>query len=298
MTIKEKKQLTNYIKGLVRESLGEIDMPRWHNELYGINDEDYDEDFDDEDYDEEEEREPAFALHEDIKGSDLGGVFSTDDPKAAAAVRGDTDFYDDWHGEPWPERQNREDLSNLIDKRSKGEDAELGLKSGVRGDIRDRQMEKDALDNEKAESDRYDRPFGDLDDTENMWSGDPDLESDDDEDDIAGLDELRQLAESFARDSVRRILSEGKKKKKRKNKKEKTSSKDKTVVSQLNADGTNAAHYFYKLYGVENGTEAEKAAARSKGYKKAKGKKNDTGVPYKFNSKERNRLSSLLTDRG
>ena len=90
---------------------------------------------------------------------------------------------------------------------------------------------------------------------------------------------------------------EKKKKKKRKNKKEKTSSKDKTIVSQLNADGTNAAHYYYKLYGVENGTDAQKAAARSKGYKKAKGKKNDTGVPYKFTSKERNRLNSLLTDR-
>ena len=298
MTINERKQLSNYIKGLVRESLGEIDMPRWHNELYGIGDEDWDdEDFDNEEED-EEEAEPAFALHEDIKGSDLGGVFSTDDPKAAAAVRGDTDFYDDWYGEPWPERQNREDLSNLIDKRAKGEDAELGLKNYPDSISRDRQMEKDALDNEKAESDRYERPYGDLDDAENIWNGDQNLESDDDDDEIAGLDELRRLAESFARDSVRRILSEGKKKKKRKNKKEKTSSKDKTVVSQLNADGTNAAHYFYKLYGVENGTEAQKAAARSKGYKKAKGKKNDTGVPYKFTSKERNRLSSLLTDRG
>ena len=118
------------------------------------------------------------------------------------------------------------------------------------------------------------------------------------DDEIAGLDELRQLTESMARQALTEILSESKKKKgKRKNKKEKTSSKDKTVVSKLNADGTNAAHYFYKLYGVENGTDAEKAAARSKGYKKAKGKKNDTGVPYKFTSKERNRLNSLLTDR-
>lgn len=292
MTINEKKQLTNYIKGLVRESLTEIDMPRWHNELYGINDEDYDEDFDDEDYDEEEEREPAFALHEDIKGSDLGGVFSTDDPKAAEAIRGDFYDYDDYVDSKY----DRENFANLIDKRSKGEDAELKLHNYPNDINKDSRMEKDFLDNEKAESDRYERPYGDLDDIENQWQSDPDMESDDD-DEIAGLDELRQLAESFARDSVRRILSEGKKKKKRKNKKEKTSSKDKTVVSQLNADGTNAAHYFYKLYGVENGTETEKAAARSKGYKKAKGKKNDTGVPYKFNSKERNRLSSLLTDR-
>ena len=209
MTINEKKQLSNYIKGLVRESLGEIDMPKWHNELYGINDED------------------GF---EDDEASD----FEFDDEM-------------DTHNDFWEE----------MGKSQPGRHYEGP-------DIEDKPVYADEED-EKA---------------------------------IAGINELRRLAESYARQSVARILSEGKKKKgKRKNKKEKTSSKDKTVISQLNADGTNAAHYYYKLYGVENGTEAQKAAARSKGYKKAKGKKNDTGVPYKFSSKERNRLSSLLTDR-
>ena len=188
MTINEKRQLSDYIKGLVRESLGEMDnMPSWWNDQYG---------------------------------------------------------YDD---------------------------------------------ENDGFDNDEIDD------YEDFDADENDVPVYAD-ESDDDE--PAGLDELRQLAESYARQSVAKILSESKKKKsRRKNKKEKTSSKDKTVISQLNADGTNAAHYYYKLYGVENGTDAEKAAARSKGYKKAKGKKNDTGVPYKFTSKERNRLNSLLTDR-
>ena len=176
MTISEEKQLSNYIKGLVREALGEMDsMPSWWNDKYG--------------YDDEEE---------------------------------------------------------------------------------------DGFVSDEA----------------------PDVSDEPDDDKPAGLDELRQLAEGYARSAVKGILMEKKKKKgKRKKKKEKTSSKDKTIVSQLNADGTNAAHYYYKLYGVENGTEAQKAAARSKGYKKAKGKKNDTGVPYKFTSKERNRLNSLLTDR-
>lgn len=153
------------------------------------------------------------------------------------------------------------------------------------------------------------KPFGGEMDNPRSHYGGPDVTSTDDDDfgSPAGLDELRNLCEGIARDAVSNILMEkkggsgwknkGAKGKKRKNKKEKTSSRDKTVVSQLNADGTNAAHYFYKLYGVENGTDAQKAAARSKGYKKAKGKKNDTGVPYKFTSKERNRLSSLLTDR-
>lgn len=207
MTINEKKQLSNYIKGLVRESLAEIDMPKWHNELYGINDEDF------------EDEEDGFENNE----------------------IGRNDFWDE------------------MDKSGR----------------------------------HYEGPDVDGND-------DPEYEDEEDNDEMpAGISELRRLAESYAREAVGQILSEGKKNKgKRKNKKEKTSSKDKTVISQLNADGTNAAHYFYKLYGVENGTDAEKAAARSKGYKKAKGKKNDTGVPYKFNSKERNRLSSLLTDRG
>jgi hypothetical protein len=217
MTINEKKQLSNYIKGLVRESLGEIDMPKWHNELYGINDEDF----------------------EDESG------FDNDEAE-------DFDFTDepDTHNDFWEE---------------------MGKSQPGR---------------------HYEGPDVDGND-------DPVYDDEKDDDEIAGINELRQLAESYARQSVAQILSESKKKKKgkRKNKKEKTSSKDKTIVSQLNADGTNAAHYYYKLYGVENGTEAQKAAARSKGYKKAKGKKNDTGVPYKFSSKERNRLSSLLTDR-
>ena len=124
------------------------------------------------------------------------------------------------------------------------------------------------------------------------------------EEEFAGEKKLREAVEAFARTELKKQLQEGKKKSKstrksdgkKKGSKEKTSSRDKTVVAKLNSDGVNAASYYYKLYGVENGTDAEKAAARSKGYKKAKGKKNDSGVPYKFSSRERNRLNSLLTD--
>ena len=214
MTINEKKQLSNYIKGLVRESLGEMDsMPSWWNDKYGYDDEmDGFENDEIDDYNHSEEKIP------------------------------------DEHNDFWEE---------------------MGKSQPGR---------------------HYEGPDVDGND-------DPVYADEPDDDEPAGLDELRQLAEEYARSAVKSILMEKKKKKKRKNKKEKTSSKDKTIVSQLNADGTNAAHYYYKLYGVENGTDAQKAAARSKGYKKAKGKKNDTGVPYKFTSKERNRLNSLLTDR-
>lgn len=207
MTINEKKQLANYIKGLVRESLGEMDsMPNWWNEKYGS------------------------SVDADEEGFDNDEV---------------SDENELWHENDHPETRRSS----------------------------------------------YEGPDVDGND-------EPVYADEEDDEEIAGINELRRLAESYARQSVAQILSESKKKKsKRKNKKEKSSSKDKTVVSQLNADGTNAAHYYYKLYGVENGTEAQKAAARSKGYKKAKGKKNDTGVPYKFTSKERNRLNSLLTDR-
>ena len=212
MTINEKKQLSNYIKGLVRESLGEMDsMPSWWNDKYGHDDE--------------------------------SDGFENDE----------IDDYD-YSNEEIPDEHN--DFWEEMGKSQPGR--------------------------------HYEGPDVD---------GNDDPDYNDEEDEPAGINELRRLAESYARQSVAQILSEGKKKNKRKNKKEKSSSKDKTVISQLNADGTNAAHYYYKLYGVENGTDAEKAAARSKGYKKAKGKKNDTGVPYKFTSKERNRLNSLLTDK-
>ena len=248
MTINEEKQLRNYIKRLVRESIGEMDsMPSWWNNQYGGGP------LDNEGLDLDDELDAMSRPTED------GELPGPEDLRP-------NDGYVPFHVRKYNDRTADE-----------------------------RMAEKFA--DEKAESDRYEKPFGDLDDTENQWAPEPGLE--DDDDDIAGLNELRTLAESMARDSFRRIIAEKKSDDgKRKKKKEKTSSKDKTVLSKLNADGTNAAHYFYKLYGVENGTEDEKAAARSKGYKKAKGKKNDTGVPYKFSSKERNRLSSLLTDRG
>ena len=210
MTINEKRQLSNYIKGLVRESLGEMDsMPSWWNDQYRST-----MDFDDEEGRDDDEIENPFI----------------DDPKP-------------------------------------GDEAELDV------------------DPNWAEN------WG-----KNEYDPHEEDDDEDEDDEPAGINELRRLAESYARQSVAQILSESKKKK-RKNKKEKSSSKDKTIISKLNSDGTNSAHYFYKLYGVENGTEMQKAAARSKGYKKAKGKKNDTGVPYKFTSKERNRLGSLLTDK-
>lgn len=229
MTINEKSQLSEYIKGLVRESVGEMYGDSFRSSAakpYGVSDEEY--------------------------------------------------FGDEWQDELSDDEDT--DEYPVIDDPKPGDEAEL-----------------DANPNWKPKSD---------------WPMKGSTAKDDpidDDDEIAGLNELRKLCEGMAREAVSNMLTEKKggkgwknhKKgsKKRKNKKEKTSSKDKTVISKLNADGTNAAHYFYKLYGVENGTEAEKAAARSKGYKKAKGKKNDTGVPYKFTSKERNRLGSLLTDR-
>lgn len=116
---------------------------------------------------------------------------------------------------------------------------------------------------------------------------------------------LRNMMESMARDAVKEYLSESKKGGKKYNKPgskragkkgaEKKGNKDKTISAFLNSDGVNAAAYAYKLYGAK--TPSQKAAARSKLYKKAKGKKNDTGVPYKFNSKELSRLQNYSKDK-
>ena len=206
MTINEKKQLTEYVKGLVRESISG-EMPRFYND--------------------------AFGPHKDLDDED------------------ETGFHDD----------NMDDDEEMF-------------------------AGNDEINADREEDDNW-GPDGSV-------YGD---DEDDDMDNIAGINELRALTESMARNAVKSMLMEKEKEKSKKKKSsdKKKSSSEKTIMDRLNNDAVNAAHYFYKLYGVEDGTEAEKAAARSKGYKKANGKKNDTGVPYKFSSKERNRLNAMLT---
>ena len=212
MTINEKKQLTNYIKVLVRESLGEMDsMPRWWNNQYGVEDDD------------------------ELKDG----------------------YYDDV----------------VIDDRKPGDEAELDA------------------DPEWEQKPDWPYPGSTIKD---------DPIEDDEDDEPAGLDELRQLVESFARDSVAQLLYEKKggwKKNGKGNKKgksEKKSSSEKTLMAHLNNDSVNAAHYYYKLFGAK--TDAEKAAARSLGYKKAKGEKTPNKKRhYRFTPKERNKLYAMLT---
>lgn len=67
----------------------------------------------------------------------------------------------------------------------------------------------DKYGDEKAESDMFDRPFGDLDDTENLWQGDDELEEPDEE-----INERRQIRLSegqlreFVSYSVAKLLKE------------------------------------------------------------------------------------------
>ena len=67
-----------------------------------------------------------------------------------------------------------------------------------------------------------------------------------------------------------------------------------TVLNWLNDDTVNQAAIAYELEGAE--TEEEKASARSIFYKKAKGEKNDNGVPYKFDNRELNTISSIMNN--
>ncbi len=67
-----------------------------------------------------------------------------------------------------------------------------------------------------------------------------------------------------------------------------------TLLNWLNDDTVNQAAIAYELEGAD--TEEEKASARSKFYKKAKGEKNDNGVPYKFNNRELNTISSIMNN--
>ena len=232
MTINEKKQLSNYIKGLVRESLGEMDsMPSWWNDKYGHDDEDGS---DNDEISDEFDDYPA-------KGDGFDDYPAKGDGFDDYPAKGDGDDFWEEYGHEQP-----------------------GMNYG----------------GPDVTTVGYD------------WFGSPKYEKDDKSDDNepAGLDELRQLAESYARSAVKSILMEKKKKskskkiKKRKNKKEKTSSRDKTVLDFFKSDGVNKAAYAYDLYNAK--TDDEKASARSKFYKQLYGKKNDTGVPYKFKSQQ------------
>ena len=111
-----------------------------------------------------------------------------------------------------------------------------------------------------------------------------------------GLEEVRNLCENMAREAITQILEAKKNGGKRKKKKTtgKSSSKSKTVLDKLNSKATNSADYYYRLYGAK--TKKDKAAARSLGYKKAKGERNDNGDAYHFTSSELARLSSMMGD--
>lgn len=214
MTINEKKQLSEYIKSLVRESISEMPLPKGFNYMDELPDE---------------------------------------MPKST-------------EGEfPWPEKEDLKPFGGEMENPRR----------------------------------HYEGPDVD-------GNNDPVYADKPDDDEPAGLNELRRLAESYARESVAQILSEkkggwknkGKKKRKKSEKGEKKrSSSEKTLMKRLNSDSVNAAHYFYKLYGVENGTEAEKASARSKGYKRANAKPTpDKKHHYRFSSKEQNKLNAMMTN--
>lgn len=74
-------------------------------------------------------------------------------------------------------------------------------------------MARDEFGDEEREGQLYDKPFGDLDDAENQWKDEPGYEEDDDDEDIAGINEGKvTLTEEGLRDfvsySVARLLKE------------------------------------------------------------------------------------------
>lgn len=142
------------------------------------------------------------------------GVWSSDDPEAADDIKkieDDDRFQASWFGYNDPGNE----MSDLMYKRAKGEDSELprekGYGMGLNTKAEDERM-RELFGDEEKEGKMYDEnPEGE----ENLYFGDPDLEEKEDEDDIAGISEGRQikLNESQLREfisySVARILREG-----------------------------------------------------------------------------------------
>lgn len=82
-------------------------------------------------------------------------------------------------------------------------------------DKRDR-FAMDEFGDEKADSDRFDKPFGEFDDEiENQWDDEPGYAEEPDDDEIAGIDEARKIRlnekqlREFVSYSVSRLLKEG-----------------------------------------------------------------------------------------
>ena len=261
MTINEKRMLGGYIRGLVRES---VDEKITLNNLR--------------------------SLTESMAHDAVVNILSEG---AEDNFRGCDNIEMVWHGE-WadPELKCNGYIANYYEI----EDAvyEWAKEEGIDAD-NDDEFSQFCIENQ-AEIEDMIQEMGEKEE------GFDDETDEDSDNDIAGINELRQLTESMARRSVNKLLMEkkkGAKAKKAKKDSEKKSSKkissaEKTLMSRLNDDSINAAHYYYKLYGAKS--DAEKAAARSLGYKKAKGEKtpNKKGH-YRFSSKEKNKLNAMLT---
>ncbi len=98
--------------------------------------------------------------------------------------------------------------------------------------------------------------------------------------------------DNIINESVEKVLNEkkGKKKKKTTGKKKPEIARSAEVYKTLKKDGINTAEFAYRLY-----PRKKKNSARGIFAKKLNHALNSNKVPYKFNSKEVNRLYSMLS---
>lgn len=97
--------------------------------------------------------------------------------------------------------------------------------------------------------------------------------------------------DSIINESVEKVLNEKKGKKKKKTGKKKPDiARSAEVYKTLKKDGINTAEFAYRLY-----PRKKKNSARGIFAKKLNHAMNSNKVPYKFNSKEVNRLYSMLS---
>lgn len=107
---------------------------------------------------------------------------------------------------------------------------------------------------------------------------------------IAEQRRIHQI-DSIINESVEKVLNEKKGKKKKKTGKKKPDiARSAEVYKTLKKDGINTAEFAYRLY-----PRKKKNSARGIFAKKLNHALNSNKVPYKFNSKEVNRLYSMLS---
>lgn len=147
-----------------------------------------------------DEPDDKFDIHGNKKYHD--NVFSTDSEEGEAFRKRAKNYEKPKDGDALVWNQRERKLKDAVDNVSGAKWADT-IDSLWDTDRKLDKMARDEFGNEEEESQRYEKPFGDMDDVENQWEDEPGYEENDD-DDIAGINEGKI---SLSEEGLRKLVS-------------------------------------------------------------------------------------------